>query len=1667
MALVRVKDESDLTKRRVEAQNLLLVYQSQESILSEQEEASTSLEVGKRAGIEELSSASKKYVLTCKIQRELCMKYRETQLHPFLLYWSSLLEFLEPNVLMPAKNSGLAREFFSSNWTNRDNVIKLCADSIQKEGVAAGPLVFQTLLSLWLENTESVHESICEHLLKRICYYFPSHAFSWIFFLHSLLPPLRMNTSSTQKEVTKLSLPVLLHLVEVHIASLKKEQSSSPSVSDAHSYTARLQQSCSAAALVAGYEALARLKLALGKIDECAEVVQLGVEAIEKCKSETLFGNGKSFFETWKNFQLILAVVNRTQENTKKALEIYRYILSVNENCVEALEGEGEILFEKEDNAAVLAIVKKVLKISPSSHWGLAYRAWFDYQVFVREEKKMRIAAQAKMEKKEKNRAIGGKTRLIEEKEEEEEKDEAIVDEEDYDTKAVMTLIGFRNKIQEASNARPWAPHFHFWLGRILWSMGGESRKAIDKAKSEFLLASTKSDVALPLTPSVVQIKALSIEWLGNWYAVVSEDLKNAGKCWKKALAISPKLERIGLRLAKTYISQSKLEKAKKLLTRAADEGQTWPLFNLGLLDIHFEKYSEAILHIQGAIRQDPESVIAWQTLATAYAKQGKYVAAIKVAKKILEMVDVSDEKLREKHWYTYYQIGIYNLRMGMYEDAIVYLQLASQQQVLTLKAMADTHRHLSMQDFKLGHQRNAKLHLDKAREALEKATEVISKSGKNSESYYSIWKYLGDICTQYFNFARDDATMSKLEEGVKAYRMAIQDNRGMASLYYDVGLNYWKQSQLAEETAGKDPKKYLDLLELASSNLTNAISLKTQDLLDDHNELLVISKSGNLGPKGKEKLEKQRHLVKRHEQMLSDYWNALGMTKKGFPHIQQHCFIRSLQYRKDNSEALVNIVLVLLEKFPELDTESLPAITDYCVEVLAQAEQVHPKGSVAWMLDGVVQHVLHLQTKSRDSDAQATHKKGGREEEKILRHYQHSFRLSPSFLSAFGLAIASGSPKDLTEDEWITIKYVLETAVRERPKDPAAHYLLGLHLSQPPAAHQETIARRSFDAEKSFDTDSEVTVDPVKCFRRVYVMLMEEVKAKKEESNKSPAGGDFFSLLPDSESSLDTSAKLRRVALSLAFSLLDLQQPDEALKILEESKAHFAPDLVFYMAYIRIYADKRDFTKTKEFSELASPLVAAADKPIRRNFLLWQAKLYLQTANEEGVRGVIRECMKEFSTDAQALLVSGALGVILKNQAATKAGLDKLRALREKLGAELAEKEFDLRWGLLESVAHVMKDDREKALRTIEKSVLMHPEDGRVRLRLSHFVQDNFASESAKQFFTKTPKIHHAIRSPTDTLYDYESLSTLIHSYLNLGGVKNVDTLDCSLPAFRKAQNLVHALPFQPRSWYLLSIASYGLTLVNPNATTKPLTWETVKSTLSTSISMCSKFHPQHQHMASLCAKEQKLVDEYKQHLSLLLVGVECHLGAENSENAKKIVEKIRAGSEGSFSNSQLKALAYRQEAAIFLAAKDEKKAKSLLQQAIKEDPSNVKLWIELAYIYQHSNQTDAAVSCLEKYQELNPKTPTNLENHVLADIFLAHALYDKGSFVPANRKLVQLIQLPPPYKSHDYSWRPLVLGLKALTELKLGNKNNYGTWLAKVKEISPLVANSIDLLK
>lgn len=62
------------------------------------------------------------------------MKYRESQLHPFLCYWETLLTSLDADSFRETKERGIGREFFGCNWESRGNIVKLCADSLNKDG---------------------------------------------------------------------------------------------------------------------------------------------------------------------------------------------------------------------------------------------------------------------------------------------------------------------------------------------------------------------------------------------------------------------------------------------------------------------------------------------------------------------------------------------------------------------------------------------------------------------------------------------------------------------------------------------------------------------------------------------------------------------------------------------------------------------------------------------------------------------------------------------------------------------------------------------------------------------------------------------------------------------------------------------------------------------------------------------------------------------------------------------------------------------------------------------------------------------------------------------------------------------------------------------------------------------------------------------------------------------------------------------------------------------------------------------------------------------------------------------------------------------------------------------------------------------------------------------
>lgn len=87
ISVAALSKETDPEKRNQEMQNLLTLFQIQETILSEQEVALVESEVGKRAGMEEMSSPARKYILTCKVHFSLVPEFGIVRLLLFLFGW--------------------------------------------------------------------------------------------------------------------------------------------------------------------------------------------------------------------------------------------------------------------------------------------------------------------------------------------------------------------------------------------------------------------------------------------------------------------------------------------------------------------------------------------------------------------------------------------------------------------------------------------------------------------------------------------------------------------------------------------------------------------------------------------------------------------------------------------------------------------------------------------------------------------------------------------------------------------------------------------------------------------------------------------------------------------------------------------------------------------------------------------------------------------------------------------------------------------------------------------------------------------------------------------------------------------------------------------------------------------------------------------------------------------------------------------------------------------------------------------------------------------------------------------------------------------------------------------------------------------------------------------
>uniref|UniRef100_A0A3P9LZF4 Tetratricopeptide repeat domain 37 n=1 Tax=Oryzias latipes TaxID=8090 RepID=A0A3P9LZF4_ORYLA len=433
----------------------------------------------------------------------------------------------------------------------------------------------------------------------------------------------------------------------------------------------------------------------------------------------------------------------------------------------------------------------------------------------------------------------------------------------------------------KAVSHSPNTGEYYFLLGKLYWEMGPETRKDRSKAHTHFLKAA-KFDPHL----------GSAFRYLGHYYREVAGDRGRAQGCYKKAFELNGDDNESGAASVDLSIEQGDMETALRILqsvTEKATPGSAkWAWMRRGLYYLKVEEHQQAVADLQAALRADPEDWVCWECLGEAYLKRRSFTAALKAFSRA--------HQLQPSSIYSVYQAAAIKQTLGKFKEAAAeYLLITTKQDyVPALKGLGECQLSLAkslMEDCRDGG----------AIDLIEKAIQNLFRAVQLRPDLSCLWKLLGDASTAVSIVSPNRAQVlvpaslagldsssqanrlnqvQMLKVGERCYARALKLMPEAPSLWYDLGLNYYRQAASQSALTEENQNSPSQDLEKAQQCLKKSIMMD----------------SGNYS-----------------------YWNALGVVSmnKGLENfaLAQHCFIKSIQVEPNNVVAWTNLGTLYLKK--------------------------------------------------------------------------------------------------------------------------------------------------------------------------------------------------------------------------------------------------------------------------------------------------------------------------------------------------------------------------------------------------------------------------------------------------------------------------------------------------------------------------------------------------------------------------------------------------------------------------------------------------------------------------------------------------------------------------------------------------------------------------------
>ncbi|KAL2091868.1 hypothetical protein ACEWY4_011666 [Coilia grayii] len=432
---------------------------------------------------------------------------------------------------------------------------------------------------------------------------------------------------------------------------------------------------------------------------------------------------------------------------------------------------------------------------------------------------------------------------------------------------------------QKALSLSPESGELYFLLGRLYWLMGDETRQDRNKAHTHLLKAAK-------LDPHLGSV----FRHLGHYYREVARDPGRARGCYKRAFEMDGSDGEAGAAAVDISMEQGDMDSALAILTsvtdRATPGSAKWAWMRRGLYYLKISQHQQAITDLQAALRADPLDWVCWECLGEAYLHRHSFTAALKAFTKAHQLQPLSI--------YSLYQMAAIRQTLGKFKEAAgEYLKIVQREDyVPALKGLGECLLALArcaLEDYLDG----------RAVDFIESAIKYLFRGVQWRPDLSCLWKLLGDACSLSATVAPERARVvvpgalsghsppdqnhsldrsTLLTLGERCYGRALKLMPEAASLWCDLGVNYYRQCQKLSLSQDQDNNQIL--LEKALQCIKKAV------MLDSANH---------------------------------SYWNALGVVAmapgaENFA-LAQHSFIKSVKVEPNNVAAWTNLGVLYLKQ--------------------------------------------------------------------------------------------------------------------------------------------------------------------------------------------------------------------------------------------------------------------------------------------------------------------------------------------------------------------------------------------------------------------------------------------------------------------------------------------------------------------------------------------------------------------------------------------------------------------------------------------------------------------------------------------------------------------------------------------------------------------------------